>query len=88
MILMICAFLTGCNHNVNLDGKRGSLPGNEKGNRYFYRRRRGGKRKDLKLLFEQHQNRFVKFFNRKIFRGGSKDGVIPGDSAQNAFRFT
>lgn len=88
MILMICAFLTGCNHNVNLEGKGGALPGNEKGNIHFYRRRRGGKRKGLKLLFEQHQNRFVEFFNRKILRRGSEDGVIPGDSAQNTFRFT
>lgn len=44
--------------------------------------------KGSELLFEQLQNGFVEIFYRKAIRRGGKNGVIPGDSAQNAFRFT
>lgn len=46
---------------------------------------RGGGR--LQLLFEQNQNGVVEILHGKAAGRGSKDGVIPGDSAENAFRF-
>lgn len=56
------------------DPNRGTSPARNRG-------------KELKLLFEENEDGFVKFFDRKAACRGSENGIVTGNSTQNTFRF-